>query len=753
MNQRLNPMTGRPKTLASEPLDEIVNVVSTGLIIGMIISLVFFLVIAFYRGDYDMRLMYILGLYVFATVLVARIAIDSGRAYANAFGLALFAAASLAMFRFVSITGPMSGLSPVINIGLLLVAWFLADRITFDCTWINERDPSYQIGLLQSLKLIDAPKAPIKPPNALPAGESISADGANNTAPARRRKNPVKKHNPGVWVLYFALLAIPLFGLGQITISNDRARAEAFKYLIAYLTCSLLLLLTTNFAGMRRYLRQRGTAMPDDMSRVWISYGGIGIAMILIACLLLPLPTKSGVGFAWLPFDFTSPHGLSANRFGWGKEGPDSGNSSAATSEQPAGQANPLNGDGKGNSRPNAAQGKPKEQKSQEESNGSPQPSKKGATSQNSQNSEEPNSRSSQTSDPQSTGQSSDQSSDASNNPNGPPTKQSSPESKPATAESQDTRSGNGKPNESSQSESPGAGKRNSPNGQPQSSQDANQPPSPEQTKENRRSESSEKKPSDTQSPDKKPSSNLQEPNPQKPGPNVRPNAQQRQQQSDTEAGQQQSPNERPQSSAPQSPAPQSSAPQSSANPPTAQPQMAPSNWPNFSIPNLESIVKWLLIAALVAIVGLYAILYPQEIARLWRSIVEFFASLFGNRKAVAVVAQTSKRAEKERVRMERPSFSSFLDPFSNNRSIEPKEVVVQTFAALEAWAHEHGVDRLPDQTAEEFSRRLTQTHPSLNQHAALVAQMHDRILFAGWSPKPNEVLPLANLWRILKGN
>ncbi len=724
MNQRLNPTTGRPKPLASEPLDEIVNVVSTGLIIGMIISLVFFLVIAFYRGDYDMRLMYILGLYVFATVLVARIAIDSGRASANAFGLALFAAASLAMFRFVSITGPMSGLSPVINIGLLLVAWFLADRITFDCTWINERDPSYQIGLLQSLKLIAPPKAPIKPTDTVPSGAPIAADGTKENTPVRRRKHPIKKHNPGVWILYFALLAIPLFGLGQITISNDRARAEAFKYLIAYLSCSLLLLLTTNFAGMRRYLRQRGTAMPDDMSRVWISYGGIGIAMILIACLLLPLPTKSGVGFAWLPFDFTSPQGLLASRFGWGNEGPDSGDAGSTAGERPAGQANPqANAEDKGNSRPGSTEAGQKQRNSQGESNDSPPPSDKAAPS---TKPGEESTRSTPSSDRQSNSQ----------NPGDPQANQSSPDSKPGDSTSQDARSGKGKPNDNTQSDSPGSGEQDSPNGQPQSSQDTNQPSSPTQSDDKKQSDASGKKPRDNRSSDTSPSTD-----PQNPNPNATDNTQQPPPQRDTETRQQQ-PSQRP-----------NAASQSPDNPPTSQPQTSPSNWPNFSIPNLESMMKWILIAVLVAIVVLYAFLYPQEIAKLWRSIVDFLSSLFGNRKTTATVEQKSDRVETERSRMERPSFSSYLDPFSNNSAIEPKEVVVQTFAALEAWAHEHGVDRLPDQTAEEFSRRLTRTHPSLTQHAALVAQMHDRILFAGWSPKSNDVLPLANLWRILKGN
>ena len=192
---------------------------STALIIGMVGSLVFFLIVAFYRGQYDFRLMYIFGLYSAATVLVARIAIESGRTYANAFSLPLAVVSILAIMRFVTISGPLGPLSWLVNIGLLALAWYLADRITFDCTLISDRERSLQQGLLQSLGLL-RPDGLTRSPRQIAEELSLKQEAQDNKPQSSKKK----RHNPGVWVLYFALLAFPLFGLGQLAIPDEQQR-------------------------------------------------------------------------------------------------------------------------------------------------------------------------------------------------------------------------------------------------------------------------------------------------------------------------------------------------------------------------------------------------------------------------------------------------------------------------------------------------------------------------------------------------
>ncbi|MCA9180790.1 MAG: hypothetical protein KDA51_05035, partial [Planctomycetales bacterium] len=301
---------------SSTPLDAVAVAVSTGLIIGMVGSLIFFLIVAFYRGQYDSRLMYIFGLYTLATVLIARIAIDHGRAYANAFSLPLAVVSMAAMLRFVTFSGPLGPLSWIVNVALLAVAWYLADRITFDCTQVSERERSVQQGLLQSLGMLKLERV-------------ASATAATN--PNRR----VRKHNPGVWILYFALLAIPLFGLGQLAIPAADQRNRAFMFLIVYLACALSLLVLSSLLGMRRYLRQRGVAMPAEMSSRWIGIGVGSVMLLLLLCLALPLPGRS-LGLIGLPNFIQSPAGLSASRWGWGKAGPDPDESKSSEASPPA---------------------------------------------------------------------------------------------------------------------------------------------------------------------------------------------------------------------------------------------------------------------------------------------------------------------------------------------------------------------------------------------------------------------------------
>ena len=76
------------------------------------------------------------------------------------------------------------------------------------------------------------------------------------------------KHTPGLWVLYFSLAALPLFGIGQHWIPAAEAgrRRYVFSLLLVYVASALALLVTTSFLGLRRYLRQRRIEMPAPMA-------------------------------------------------------------------------------------------------------------------------------------------------------------------------------------------------------------------------------------------------------------------------------------------------------------------------------------------------------------------------------------------------------------------------------------------------------------------------------------------------------
>src|SRR5262249_46998735 len=87
-----------------------------------------------------------------------------------------------------------------------------------------------------------------------------------------RRRRP---RAPGGWVVFFSLVALPMFGVGQVFIPawNSESRRNAFLLLCVYVACALGLLLTTSFLGLRRYLRQRRLEMPVAMAGAWLTMG------------------------------------------------------------------------------------------------------------------------------------------------------------------------------------------------------------------------------------------------------------------------------------------------------------------------------------------------------------------------------------------------------------------------------------------------------------------------------------------------
>ena len=132
-----------------------------------------------------------------------------------------------------------------------------------------------------------------------------------------RRRRP---HAPGVWVVYFSLAALPIFGFGQafIPVSNVGSRQYAFVLLCVYVAAGLGLLLTTSFLGLRRYLRQRRLEMPGAMAGTWLATGAVLIVGLLVLAMLLPRPNAE-YAISQLPTADSVEH--DSSKLAAGKEG------------------------------------------------------------------------------------------------------------------------------------------------------------------------------------------------------------------------------------------------------------------------------------------------------------------------------------------------------------------------------------------------------------------------------------------------
>ncbi len=331
-----NPMaqTRREKTLA----DYVVIAISPALIMALVGSLVFFLLEVVYRGDHPSRILWVLTCYVFGAVLVARIGIEQGKDRAQLFGAALLVAAGVFAFRFVD--------AFLISCGLLAVIAWCTWRLTWDCTLIDDEEDASGQGLLQAAGLQHSPpaaieivatgtgtagtqasveslpkdsaatsprrsgragvanslvdaevlsegiRAPVPQVFASTSAQAASAAERGEKLDERAQKQRSEPHAPGVWVVYFSLAALPLFGVGQLLIpAGDASRRNyAFQLLALYVAAALGLLLTTSFLGLRRYLRQRKLQMPAAMTRSWLGMGATLAVAVLLVAALVPRP-------------------------------------------------------------------------------------------------------------------------------------------------------------------------------------------------------------------------------------------------------------------------------------------------------------------------------------------------------------------------------------------------------------------------------------------------------------------------------
>ncbi|MBN9121405.1 MAG: DUF4129 domain-containing protein [Planctomycetes bacterium] len=296
--------------------DYVVTALSPALVMLMVGSLVFFLVEVLYAGKYSDRLLYTFFFFVLAAVLVARISIQYDAGRAAVYGVALAVVTYIALLSYVDYPqGWLRSWGWLVNLGLLAVVWWSAHKLTWDCTHIDEKRESSGRGLLSAAGLDADDKQAPEPAN--PDGKA-GGEPAPRANPERKRRGKKKKkaepdsrlwawierykahreaerkggHTPGVWVLYFALAALPLFALGQSLVDpdDDKRRTATFLQMTVYVASALGLLVTTSLLGVRRYLRQRKAKVPAVMTASWLGLGAVTIVAFVLLGAFLPRP-------------------------------------------------------------------------------------------------------------------------------------------------------------------------------------------------------------------------------------------------------------------------------------------------------------------------------------------------------------------------------------------------------------------------------------------------------------------------------
>jgi|GEM_PF-735418 hypothetical protein len=733
--------------------DFIAAAVAPGLVMGMIFCLISFLILVFYRDGYQIRVNYLFALYIFASVLIARIAIESGRAYAMTYTLALGLAMMVVISRFAVFQGPLAALSPLINLGLISLVGYLADRIVFDCTLVEaDRDTSGE-GLLQSLGLVRS---------------DISKEPAEN----RKRK---RKHNPGVTILYFALLAIPLYGIGQLFLpsGNDAIRRSALYLLFGYFFCSFALLVTTSFLGLRRYLNDRGVEVPAQFSVTWLSLGLVGTLIFLGLCLFLPLPGRQ-FGLFDVPFNVRAMEGLTASRWGWGQEGAENSSPGDPQTQHANSQSNSE-----------SSQDSPGGQSGGSSGQNSSRQNSSGQSSSGQSSSQSGNSPSNQSQSPSSGSDSQQQAGSPSQNsqPNKPqpgkpqPGKPQSGDSPSGDSPSGDSQSGNSQSGDSSardssSSSSSSQDKGSSQDSSPSSGRDSQLPsqdsqgqgPGESTPKKNGRSsdrDSSENASSGSQKSDRNSNNSDEETSDKREDSNRQanenrgssPSNDSQQNKNETRSGKAEAqPEQSPQSQSPQSQSSQSQSSQAQpaqSQPP--QPQSTPpsnSNWFNFDLGSwLGVLFKWITIAVLIGVVAYYVIFHRDELMKLWRDFLKWWNGLWGGTEDDTLPAVDPSLPQPKR----RRSFASFKNPFQRGDKIDLAEAIRYTFDAMDAWGAERGLERKGETTAEEYVRSLGALLPRNKEDLVGFSNAYTRLAYAGNRPVSLDLAVLQRLWQSME--
>ena len=605
------------KTLA----DYVVIAISPALIMLLVGSLSYFLLEVFYDGQWEGRMRWILFWFVLAAVLVSRIAIEQGTAHAGVYGFALAGATALFVLRFVD--------TVFVGFGLLAVVWWCAHKLTNDCTLIDESQDASGEGLLQKAGLEES---------------SVSAGESDDRNVDNRDLDENQPHAPGLWVVYFSLAALPLFGLGQLLIpaTDVAGRGYAFRLLWVYVAAALALLLTTSFLALRRYLRQRRLQMPAPIVGQWLGLGTLMIIVILAVCVLLPRPNAD--------YSLTALLGKLA-----GKE-----HLQASPHDQVGGEA----GEGEGR------------RAGEDDSDQQPQPaeSKDGDKDGNSKTEQRGDGEGELAED-----------------------KQDGEESDSAKADSEESEQAGNNDSDNSDAEEATDPRENSSDAQQQSQQEGRR-----------------------QSGGKGNSSSGQ----------AQGESQESQQANDDAQGESESGEQ--------------------SNRKSSQPsdQSRPFNISTSWLTGWAAqILQWIIYAVLAAVALWFLIKHRTGLSAALQQIWQQILNWLGRSKS-----KTDRGADRggpvgDSIVVK--PFSSFRDPFLSGSSNRwpPDTLVVYSFEALQAWAADQGVARLPEQTPIEFVQHVQDRFPEMADILGVTGRLYGRVAYADFVPSRKEIEPLRSLW------
>ncbi|MCH2182352.1 MAG: hypothetical protein MK108_10135 [Mariniblastus sp.] len=664
------------------------------LIMGMVGSLVFFFIEIVYRGPHATRLCWVLGLFTIASVLVSRVSIQEGFERASFFGLALAIATLITSTVIVDFDYGLKIFEPVTIVVLIGMVMWSSSKLTWDCTVVdNSRDVSAS-GLLDFAARRFRRSSQASQSLDRSTDESRSEERETTAENSQIGRGILQRlfsragrqNTPGLWVFYFSLFALPVFGMGQWFADSHSRVGDTWIFLLfaVYLGSGLGLLMVTSLLGLNRYLGRRNLPLPLPIAQGWLTIGSLLAVLMMGLVLLIPRPDMAGGtsdALAW----FSSTARRASDK-ALGRDGQQRGPQGNSSVRSEAGKKVPG---------PNA-----------------------------------------KTAGPQSSNQASQSQSGQGQGQSGRGQQSTSGNRSRGSAEQKSGRSSSG---ERSSGQQQGRGSDSSKRGESgEKSGSSGNPPAGRsgQSNEDRSGQSGERSNPGQRSGDRAAGQRGQKGGPT--GPKRAPN--ERDAADKDEGDEEDDEKERDEQSEGQGaegaeakPSSAGSA-RSSGNPGSAVPPPVPRGLSS-GLATLGKAFLFLIgLAALVALVWLYR----DELAELW-------AKWLGGKKRATAASETVPE-QRER----KPEFRDFADPFRTGRGSQwtERQLIQYTYSALEAWARGRQYEKEADETPYEFARQIQLFDRVVGHQAVELARLYCRAEYSQQVVRRGELKPLLQLWQ-----
>ncbi len=677
------------------------------LVMFMVGSLVFFFVEILYRGPHTARLCWVLGLFTFASVLVSRVSIQAGTERGTFYGLALAIATFITSITIVDFQYEGLGImEPVIIASLIGLVMWSSSKLTWDCTVVDSSRDVSASGLLDLAgRKASAAKRAVESKISVEAekeriAETLGSSQLGRSVLSRLFVRGSQENTPGLWVFYFSLFALPVFGLGQWFVVADPRQGHAWIFLLFafYLGSGLGLLMVTSLLGLDRYLSGRKLVLPTSISHSWLVSGSVFAVLMMLIVLFVPRPnmtSSTSSALAWFGSSVRRAsdmalgndgqekrqRGNSAEKSDQGERRPGKNAKDAGSHQSPSAKQSRAGSRGGKSSQNNSKSGQNSpsrsgEQQSRSSQKGGEQGKKNSASKQPSQNGKSSqNDQASQKSSSTKSGKSSQGNRDKTDQKNG--------KSVPAERGSEQSNSSN----QDRRSQDP---KR--------SDQTKNNPPSGES-----RGQPGKSSPRESEREESRPSRGEQR------------------------SGRNQSPADQQRASRRTSRSQQSS--QRSAESTSRSP---------VSSSSMAGIAKVFVYLVGVIALGVLVWLFRDELAQFW-------AGLFSRQEK-----ESSESADSVAVQCRQPEFGQFSNPFENDRhsNLTERQLIQYTYAALQAWARGRDHDVSMAATPYEFANQIGRMERSIGNQAVDLADLYCRAEFSQQTIDRQELRPLLKLWQ-----